>query len=35
MVAELAKCICLDLDCADVCTATLRVVGRQTDTPPT
>jgi hypothetical protein len=31
MVAELTKCIRLDLDCADVCTATLRVVSRQTD----
>jgi hypothetical protein len=30
-VAELAKCIRLDLDCADVCTATLRVVSRQTE----
>ena len=26
---ELAKCIRLDLDCADVCTATLRVVRSQ------
>lgn len=31
MVAELTKCIRLNLDCADVCTATLRVVSRQTD----
>jgi Domain of Unknown Function (DUF326) len=30
-VAELVKCIRLDLDCADVCTATLRVVSRQTE----
>jgi hypothetical protein len=31
MVAELTKCIRLDLDCADVCTATLRVASRQTE----
>jgi hypothetical protein len=31
MVAELVKCIRLCLDCADVCTATLRVVSRQTE----
>ncbi len=31
MVAELTKCIRLNLDCADVCTATLKVVSRQTD----
>ena len=31
MVQELAKCIRLDLDCADVCAATLRVVSRQTE----
>jgi len=31
IVQELAKCIRLDLDCADVCTATLRVVSRQTE----
>jgi hypothetical protein len=31
MVAELTKCIRLNLDCADVCTATLRVASRQTD----
>jgi len=31
MVADLRKCIRLDLDCADVCTATLRVVSRQTE----
>jgi hypothetical protein len=30
-VADLTKCIRLDLDCADVCTATLRVVSRQTE----
>ncbi|HJW62708.1 MAG TPA: hypothetical protein VJ849_04360, partial [Actinomycetes bacterium] len=30
-VAELTKCIRLNLDCADVCTATLRVVSRQSD----
>jgi hypothetical protein len=30
-VAELTKCIRLDLDCADVCTATLRVASRQTE----
>jgi hypothetical protein len=30
-VAELIKCIRLDLDCADVCTATLRVASRQTE----
>lgn len=28
-VAELGKCIRLDLDCADVCAATLRVLSRQ------
>lgn len=28
---ELAKCIRLNLDCADVCTATSRVVSRQTE----
>ncbi|HWB71235.1 MAG TPA: four-helix bundle copper-binding protein [Egibacteraceae bacterium] len=28
---ELAKCIRLNLDCADVCTATARVVSRQTE----
>jgi Domain of Unknown Function (DUF326) len=31
MVAELTKCIRMCLDSADVCTATLRVVSRQTD----
>ena len=31
MVAELTKCIRLDLDCADICTATLRVASRQTE----
>jgi hypothetical protein len=30
-VADLIKCIRLDLDCADVCTATLRVLSRQTE----
>ena len=30
-VAELTKCIRLNLDCADVCTATLRVASRQTE----
>jgi len=30
-VVELTKCIRLCLDCGDVCTATLRVVSRQTD----
>jgi hypothetical protein len=30
-LAELVKCIRLCLDCADICTATLRVVSRQTD----
>jgi uncharacterized protein DUF326 len=30
-VAELAKCIRLNLDCADICTTTLRVASRQTD----
>lgn len=29
MVAELGKCIRLDLDCADVCEATTRVLSRQ------
>lgn len=31
MVAELRKCIRLDLDCADVCEATARVLTRQTE----
>src|SRR5215203_233681 len=31
MVAELTKCLRLDLDCADVCTATLRVASRHTE----
>jgi hypothetical protein len=31
MVAELTKCIRTCLDCDDVCTATLRVVSRQTE----
>jgi len=30
-VAELTKCIRTCLDCDDVCTATLRVVSRQTE----
>jgi Domain of Unknown Function (DUF326) len=30
-VAELIKCIRLCLDCADVCTATVRVISRQTE----
>jgi hypothetical protein len=30
-VADLVRCVRLDLDCADVCTATLRVVSRQTE----
>jgi hypothetical protein len=30
-VAELVKCIRLDLDCADVCAATGRIVSRQTE----
>lgn len=29
--AELAKCIRLNLDCADVCMATSRVISRQTE----
>jgi hypothetical protein len=28
---ELTKCIRLNLDCADVCATTARIVGRQTD----
>nr|MDQ3342689.1 four-helix bundle copper-binding protein [Actinomycetota bacterium] len=35
MVAELRKCIRLDLDCADVCAATGRVLSRQTAYDPT
>jgi len=31
MVAELTKCIRTCLDCDDVCTATLRVISRQTE----
>ncbi len=31
LAPELAKCIRLDLDCADVCVATSRVVSRQTE----
>jgi Domain of Unknown Function (DUF326) len=30
-IAELAKCIRLNLDCADVCAATVRVISRQTE----
>ena len=30
MVAELAKCIRTNLDCADICTATARVLSRHT-----
>jgi hypothetical protein len=30
-VTELAKCIRLDLDCADVCGATSRILSRQTE----
>jgi hypothetical protein len=30
-LAELAKCIRLNLDCADICTATARVISRQTE----
>ena len=30
-VADLVKCIRLCLDCADVCTATVRVISRQTE----
>ena len=30
-VQRLTKCIRLDLDCADVCAATSRVISRQTD----
>lgn len=29
-VADMAACIRLDLDCADICGATARVIGRQT-----
>ena len=31
MVADLRKCIRLDLDCADICDATARVLTRQTE----
>jgi hypothetical protein len=31
MVADLVKCIRTCLDCVDICTATLRVVSRQTE----
>jgi uncharacterized membrane protein len=30
-ITDLVKVIRLDLDCADVCTATVRVISRQTD----
>jgi hypothetical protein len=30
MIAELAKCIRTNLDCADICTATARVLSRHT-----
>ena len=30
-LAEMVKCIRLCLDCADVCTATVRVISRQTE----
>jgi Domain of Unknown Function (DUF326) len=30
-ITELVKCIRLDLDCADVCGATVRVISRQTE----
>jgi len=30
-VAEMVRCIRLCLDCVDVCTATARVIGRQTE----
>jgi hypothetical protein len=30
-IADLVKCIRLCLDCADVCTATVRVISRQTE----
>lgn len=30
-VADLVKCIRTDLDCADICAATVRVVSRQTE----
>lgn len=33
MVAELVRCIRLNLDCADICAVTANVVTRQTDTP--
>lgn len=31
--SRLRRCIRLNLDCVDVCTATMRLVVRQTDTP--
>jgi hypothetical protein len=33
-LAEMVRCIRLCLDCTDVCTATLGVVSRQTDSDP-
>lgn len=33
MVAQLTRCIRLNLDCADICAATANVLTRQTDTP--
>jgi len=32
-IEHLRRCICTDLDCADVCQAALRVLLRQTETP--
>jgi hypothetical protein len=32
-VANLRRCIRLDLDCADICTVTGAILSRQTDTP--
>lgn len=31
MIAELRRCVRLNLDCADVCTATARLLSRQTE----
>lgn len=33
-VASLVKCIRIDLDCADICAATARVLSRQTSATP-
>lgn len=30
---RLRRCIRIDLDCADICQATARILGRQTETP--